>query len=335
MFSLEVLVAGSIVVALNLYMVLGGADYGGGVWDLFASGPRARQQRDLIDHAIGPVWEANHVWLILALTVLFTAFPVAFATMASLLHLPLLLLLIGIVFRGSAFAFRNYDTQDDRKYGAWSRVFSVSSLLTPVFLGITLGSIASGELLLIPGSFVDTYVRTWLAPFPLAVGLFALALFAFIAAVYLTVEAQHRLLREDFRIRSLCAGVFVGLMAAVVFLLAEQGAPELSVRLATSFWTWPLRVATGVAAIATFAGLATRRYHLARIGVVAQSSLILWGWALAQFPSLIMPDLSLYDSAAPRPTLVLLAIALAAGAMILVPSFAYLLRIFKSGSSQV
>src|SRR5262245_4343417 len=146
MASLEVLLAGGIVVALNLYMLMGGADYGGGVWDLLASGPRASRQRDLIAKAIGPVWEANHVWLILAITMMFTAFPSAFSTISTYLHLPLLLMLIGVVFRGSAFAFRSYDPHKERSGAAWGLVFSISSLLTPILLGITLGSIASGRL---------------------------------------------------------------------------------------------------------------------------------------------------------------------------------------------
>ena len=132
--SLDVFIAGSIVVALNLYMLMGGADYGGGVWDLLASGPRARRQRDLIAKAIGPVWEANHVWLILAITVMFTAFPLAFTTITTFLHLPLLLMLVGLVFRGSAFSFRSYDSE--RSHTTWGLVFSISSLLTPILRGL-------------------------------------------------------------------------------------------------------------------------------------------------------------------------------------------------------
>src|SRR5262245_61377750 len=199
MASLEVLLAGSIVVALNLYMLLGGADYGGGVWDLLASGSRARRQRELISKAIGPVWEANHVWLILAITVMFTAFPAAFSIIATFLHVPLLLMLIGIVFRGSAFAFRSYDVPNPEAYSRWSLVFSISSLLTPILLGITLGSIASGRLARTNGNFRETYVDPWLSPFPVAVGFFALALFAFLASVYLTLEASEKELRDDFR----------------------------------------------------------------------------------------------------------------------------------------
>ena len=320
--------------ALNLYMLMGGADYGGGVWDLLASGPRARQQRSLIAHAIGPIWEANHVWLILAITVLFTAFPVAFSTITTFLHVPLLIMLIGIVFRGSAFAFRSYDLPNARTEARWGRVFSVSSLFTPILLGVTLGGIASGRLGQTSTSFRAAYLDSWLAPFPLAVGFFALALFSFLAAVYLTVEAVESALREDFRRRALWSGVVVGVMALIVFLLAEEGAPVLRERMANSDWTWPLQIMTAIAAMAAFAALWSRRFHAARLAVIAQATLILWGWALAQFPNLIMPDISIQETAAPSSTLRLLVAALALGAVILLPSFIYLLRIFKSDETR-
>ena len=332
--SLEVLLAGSIVVALNLYMLMGGADYGGGVWDLLASGPRARQQRDLIAKAIGPIWEANHVWLILAITVLFTGFPPAFSTIATYLHLPLLLMLIGIVFRGSAFAFRSYDVPNPEAYSRWSLVFSISSLLTPILLGITLGSIASGRLVRPTGSFRETYVDPWLAPFPLAVGFFALALFAFLAAVYLTLEASKKEVREDFRRRSLWSGGLVAVMALVVFALAESGAPALRQAMLGSVWLWPLQITTAVAATLAYVSLWKRQFALARLAVIFQATLILWGWAMAQYPHLIMPDVSIQAAAAPLVTLKLLASALTVGAVILLPSFVYLLRVFKTKAAE-
>src|ERR1044072_6470542 len=131
---------------LVLYALLGGADYGGGVWDWFAFGPHARAKRSLIAEAISPVWEANHVWLILVIVVLFTAFPPAFAAIATALHIPITLLLIGIVLRGTAFTFRTYDVQRDDVQRRWSLVFSIASTITPILLGTTLGAIASGTI---------------------------------------------------------------------------------------------------------------------------------------------------------------------------------------------
>ncbi len=133
-----------IVAALNLYAVSGGADFGGGFWDLLARGPRAQRQRELIAHAIGPIWEANHVWLILAIVVLFTAFPPAFARVTTVLHIPLFLMLLGIIARGAAFSFRAYGDPARETQRPWGPVFAVSSLLTPLLLGVVLGAIASG-----------------------------------------------------------------------------------------------------------------------------------------------------------------------------------------------
>ncbi|HEV2845689.1 MAG TPA: cytochrome d ubiquinol oxidase subunit II, partial [Thermoanaerobaculia bacterium] len=180
-----------IVAALNLYAVSGGADFGGGFWDLLARGPRAQRQRGLIAHAIGPIWEANHVWLILAIVVLFTAFPPAFARVTTVLHVPLFLMLLGIIARGAAFSFRAYGDPKREMPRPWGPVFAVSSLLTPLLLGVILGAIASGRVTLADGFFAS-----WWRLFPFSVGLFALAMFAFLAAVYLAVEAEEGEMRE-------------------------------------------------------------------------------------------------------------------------------------------
>ena len=221
---LETIIAGVMIAALVLYALLGGADYGGGVWDLFAFGPRARAQRRLIAEAISPVWEANHVWLILVIVILFTAFPPAFAAIATALHIPITLLLIGIVLRGAAFTFRTYDVQRDDVQRRWSLVFSIASIITPILLGTILGAIASGTIRVENGSVTSGFFNSWLAPFPFAVGCFALALFAFLAAVYLTLETRERELQEGFRRRALASGVAVGLLALTVFMLAREGA---------------------------------------------------------------------------------------------------------------
>ena len=198
-----------ILAALVLYALLGGADFGGGIWDLLAWGPRKREQRALIEHAIGPIWEANHVWLILVVVVLFTAFPAAFAAVSIALFVPLVLLLLGIVLRGAAFTFRTYDRPDDRVQARWGAIFSGSSVLAPLVLGVVVGALASGRLR-VAADGAEPFA--WVAPFPLAVGLFAAALFAFLAATYLAVEAAGPL-REDFRRRALGAGVAVFLCA--------------------------------------------------------------------------------------------------------------------------
>src|SRR6267143_6168124 len=321
------------IAALIIYALLGGADYGGGVWDLFALGKRAPEQRELIAKAIGPVWEANHVWLILVIVVLFTAFPPAFAAISTALHIPLTLLLIGIVLRGTTFTFRAHDAQHDEVQRRWSLLFSIASIITPVLLGIVLGAIASGTIRVENGVVVSGFLKSWLAPFPFAVGFFALSLFAFLAAVYLTVEASQPELQEDFRMRALIAGFAVGILALIVFLLAGTGAPTVRAGISRSWWALALHLGTAVVAVGAFCSLWVRKYRLARICAAAQVTLILSGWAVAQFPYLIEPDMTIYSAAAPRATLQLLFVALAAGMLVLFPSYYYLFRVFKGEMS--
>jgi len=326
---LETIIAGVMIASLILYALLGGADYGGGVWDLFAFGRRAPEQRTLIAKAIGPVWEANHVWLILVIVILFTAFPPAFAAISTALHIPLTLLLIGIVLRGTTFTFRAHDAQRDNVQRRWSLVFSIASIITPLLLGITLGAVASGTIRVNNSSVTSGFSDSWLAPFPFAVGFFALSLFAFLAAVYLTLETLDYELQEDFRLRALVAGVAVAVLAWIVLLLAGTGAPTVLGGISRSWWALALHLFTAVFAVGAFYSLWTRTYRLAVVCAAAQVTLILLGWALAQFPHLVEPDITIASAAAPRITLQLLLGALAAGAILLFPSYYYLFRIFK------
>jgi cytochrome d ubiquinol oxidase subunit II len=320
-----------VVMALNAYVLLAGADFGGGVWDLLATGPRRSRQRDLIAHAIGPVWEANHVWLILVLVLLFTCFPPAFSRLAVTLHIPLTLMLVGIVLRGSAFVFRSYGSVDDRSQRQWGRVFAMASAVTPVLLGISLGAVASGRVTgWVPGGFRVAFVAPWLAPFPIACGLMALALFAFLAAVYLTVEAQgDEGVQEDFRRRALGAGAAL-FCAAGLTLVASGDAPEMRAGLLMSRQAIALQLLVAVAAIGALWALWVRRWRVARVAAAAQASLMIWGWGLAQYPDLLPGTLSIQQAAAPAITLKLVAGALVLGALVLLPSLAYLFRVFKS-----
>jgi cytochrome d ubiquinol oxidase subunit II len=179
---LERLIAAIMLASLILYALMGGADYGGGMWDLLASGSRAQRQRHAIVEAIAPIWEANHVWLILVIVLLFTAFPRAFSTMMVALHIPITAMLIGIVLRGSAFVFRKYDSTEDAVQRRWSTVFGVASFFTPFFQGLTLGALTTGDIHLAGDRVTTGFFAGWLTPFALTCGLFALALFAFLAA---------------------------------------------------------------------------------------------------------------------------------------------------------
>jgi len=330
MNSLPVLfVAAVLLISLTIYVLTGGADYGGGVWDLLATGPRKLQQRQLIARAIGPIWEADHVWLILIVVILFTGFPAAFAAIMTALNVPITLMLVGIVLRGSAFSFRSYGSGDSHARREWGRIFAIASLITPALLGITIGAIASGRVPKSPHQLSD-FVMPWLTPFCLSVGAFAVVMFAYLSATYAAYEAEDPELRDDFRLRAIAGGIGAGVMAVVVLLLSIDGAPRIWQGLTERVWMWPLFWITAVLALTALYGLWTRRYQFARFLAAGEVTLILWGWAFAQFPYLVVPDLTLYEAAAPRITMELLSLALIAGSLLLLPSYKYLLDVFKS-----
>jgi cytochrome d ubiquinol oxidase subunit II len=341
--GLPAIVAGVMVLALNAYLLTGGADFGGGVWDLLARGPRREAQRELVASAIGPIWEANHVWLVLVVVMLFTGFPAAFGLLGIVLHIPLSLMLVGIVLRGSSFVFRSYGGRGDGARRRWGRIFAVASLITPLLLGSIVGAIASGAAGAASGrlallgrgatggvSFADIYLAPWLAPFPLAVGALALAMFAFLAASYLAVATPDDALREDFRRRALASALAVFAAAVAGLLLARVHAPAVSAGLLAPGWALALQTATTVAAVTAIGALWTKRLRVARVAAAAQVSLILWGWVLVQYPFVVPPTMTLNDASAPRITLELLLVGLAGGFALLVPSLIYLYRTFAA-----
>ena len=331
MLSLEFCIACVMLISLIIYMLTGGADFGGGIWDLFATGRRAKAQRSLITHAIAPIWEANHVWLIVIVVLLFVAFPVAFAAISTALHIPLTLMLIGIVLRGTAFVFRTYDVQSDTTHRRWSRLFAIASVITPVMLGVTLGAVASGTIHVdVESGRVETdFISAWFAPFPFAIGLFALTLSALLAAVYLTLETEDTALREDFRRRALVAAVSVGVMAGLSFILSAEGAPAIRRGLGNAPWSIPFQILTGAVASWAIWTIWKRQFRLARILVPIQVTLIVFGWGLAQYPHLVTPDLTFSNTAAPDTVLRPLLIVLVVGGILLVPAFWYLYAVFK------
>ena len=318
----------AMVVALVAYVLLAGADFGGGIWDLLASGPRRQAQRTLVEQAIGPIWEANHVWLILVVVVLFTGFPAAFAAVSTTLFEPLTLLLVGIVLRGAAFTFRAYDRPDDRVQRRWGLVFSAASAIAPLLLGAVVGALASGHLRVDAEGMPAPGSGGWLTPFSAATGLFTAAIFAFLAATYLTVEARGAL-QEDFRRRAIGAAGAVFLGALATALLSWREAPLVFAGLTRRAWSLPLHLATAGAALTALRALFTRRFRLARLAAAAQAALIVLGWAASQHPYLVAPDVTIASASAPPATQRLLLAALAAGAVTLVPSLWLLLWVFK------
>ena len=326
--DLSTIAAGSILASLILYALLGGADFGGGVWDLFSRGPRSAARRLLIARAIGPVWETNHIWVIVAVVVLFTAFPQAFAVISISLFVPVTLMLAGIVLRGAAFAFHHYQLHEEGGRRRWGTIFAGASLLTPVLLGVIVGAVSSGDIGA-QSAAAEGASWAWIAPFPLAVGILTLAVFSYLAAVYLILETDDPALREDFRSLALrSSGVVAGLLA-VVPLLARRGAPDFFHALLGSGWSVGVVFLAASAAFGAFVALLFRAYALARACAAAQAALILVGWGAAQYPFLVRPDLSIPLAASPPATLRMILIALAGGAVFLLPSIFALLRVFK------
>ena len=303
--------------ALVAYAVLAGADFGAGIWDLLARGDRRAAHRAALAKAIGPVWEANHVWLIFLVVLLFTCFPAAYAQASVALFWPLHLVLIGIVLRGASFVFRAYAAGSDLTRQAWGGVFGASSALTPILLGMCLGALSTG----------DPY--QWWTPFPLAVGALALLICAYLAAVYLAWEADDPALRDDFRRRALIVWLIAGVASVAALLLARAEASHLW----TGLTSWPgiAFIAAGSAlAPISFGALSSRRFSLARYTCVAQIVALLAGWAAAQWPYLIYPDVTVTNAAAPVSTLSLTAWTLPFGLGALFPALWLLFRVFKS-----
>jgi cytochrome d ubiquinol oxidase subunit II len=314
MMTLAELMALVLLGALITYALLAGADFGAGVWDLARRGPQRDGQRRAIAEAIGPVWEANHVWLIFLIVILFTCFPPAYATASVALFWPLHLMLIGIVLRGASFVFRAYAATTATARERWGHVFGAASAITPVLLGICVGAIS-------------TDAARWRAPFPLATGALTLLICAYLAAVYLAWETRGAV-QEAFRRRAIMTWLAAGIASILALVLAYESAPRLWSRL-VSIPAGLVLVAGALLAPASLAALWRRHFDAARLLAALQVIVLLTGWGIAQWPYLIYPTLTVQQSAAPDETLRLVALTLPFGLAVLAPSLWYLFSVFK------
>jgi cytochrome bd ubiquinol oxidase subunit II len=321
--------------SLVAYAVFGGADFGAGAWDMLAFGPDADRQRQLIDQALGPVWETNHVWLIFLVVGLFSAFPSAFGALCIVLFIPLNLALIGSVLRGAAFVFRTHGlTRGRPAIRIWTRIFSFASIITPFFLGVSAAAVASGQIHIQGRDLQTNGGSLWLTPFALTIGFMAISLCATLAAVYLTVEAtdeKEGKLAEAFRWRGLIAGAVTAVLGALGLLLSLSEAPIL--------WQGmlhraiPLVIATMLIGLATAAALFFRYYRIARLLIVAETAFMLGSWGVSQIPYLVPPDVTVDGAAGPPSTLLLLLVGIIFGMIIILPSIYYLFYVFKLKNS--
>ena len=322
--------------ALIAYAVFGGADFGAGVWDLLAFGPNAERKHKLIDEALGPVWETNHVWLVFLVVGLFSAFPTPFSVIVIVLFIPLTLALIGTVLRGAAFVFRTHGLRSEKPwFRMWSRIFSFSSVLTPFFLVLSAAAVASGQIRA-RGVPIETNLGSlWLTPFALTIGLMAVALCATLAAIFLTVEATNNKeteLAEAFRWRGLIAGALTALLGALGLLLSSSYAPLLWRGMVGH--TLPLVIATMLIGLGAAATLFFRYYALARVLIVAETAFMLGSWGVSQIPYLLPPDVTVDGGAGAPSTLLLLLIGIIIGMALVLPSIWFLFYIFKLKSGE-
>lgn len=320
--------------SLLLYVLLGGSDYGAGILELLPAKPDVRaRQKHVINEAMGPVWEANHMWLILIVVILFMGFPKIFTTLMVALHIPMLALLLGIVVRGAAFTFRHYDAvQDERSQRVYTGLFGLSSLWTAVWLGIIAASLNRGVIDAKAATFWGAYVAPWWGWYPLAVGVFVAGIFAFLASIYLIAETAEPDLVRRFRRLAAVFNALVILAGGLVFV-ASFGERE---HLHTAFFRNPLTLAVMASATLLFVLLwvtvRARRGWLTRVVAGGQVGLILVGWLLLYAPNVIWTaegPLSFYALAAPPATLKQLVLALLVGSLFIFPSLFYLLRVFK------
>lgn len=327
-----------VLVGLTLYAVLGGADFGAGLWQLATlldprrSPPareRAERVREHAHHSMGPVWEANHVWLIFVLTVTWTAYPVAFGAIASTLEVPLLIAGVGIIFRGAAYALRT-GSSGPREQASIDTIFSLSSLLTPFALGTVVGAIVLRRVPV--GDAAGGLLTSWTAPAALLIGALTVAISAYMAAVYLAADAardgEHEL-RDRFRTRALGAGAAAGALAIALLPVLRADAHHLYQRLLAG----PGIIGVGISAlggIGTIALVLARRTAAARASAALAVAGLIIGWALAQEP-VILPHLTLRAAAAPPATLIALLAAIAMGVVVLFPSLGLLFSLQLRG----
>jgi len=314
-------------IGVSAYAVLGGADFGAGLWDLVAGGAeRGARARDLMDRAITPVWEANHTWLIFNLVVLWTAFPEAFGAIMTTLFVPLMLAALGIVLRGSGFAFRHVARRLEhrRLLGA---TFAFSSLLTPFFMGTAAGAIAAGE---VEAGGGGEQFGSWTGTTPLLVGALFVAGSAFIAAVFLVRDARRagdEVLAGYFRRRALASGALTGALAAAGLVVLHSDARFVYDGLTSE--ALPLVVLSGVCGLATLVLLIRDTPRFTRPLAVGAFVAVIWGWGAAQYPYLLPTSLKIDQAAAASETLVALLIVFVAAVLLVVPSLALLFSLHQ------
>lgn len=321
-----------IFMALSLlaYALFGGADFGAGIIEIFSG----KQTKHTITHAIAPVWEANHIWLILLVVILFMGFPLIYAQMSLYLHIPLVILLIGIVLRGTAFTFRHYDAVQDRSQTYYTLVFMVSSIIAPLLLGVITGALILGRINPEADNFYDTFMAPWFNVFCWVMGIFTCCLFSFLAAVYLIGEAEREEVKDRFFNIARNANIATVVSGGLVFAAAEWNGLSLAGMFLESLWALTAVVLATISQPLLWWSLVKRQVLMPRLIAGFQTLMILGAWFWVQYPVLLRYQngeyLGIFNTAAPEATMRQLALALLVGSLLILPALFYLLKTFKS-----
>lgn len=320
--------------AIVLYFLLGGADFGAGIIELFTSDRNKDRTRKTMYHAIGPIWEANHMWLIITVVILFVGFPEIYSSMCTYLHIPLLIMLLGITARGTAFAFRNYDAvKDDKTQGFYNRIFVYSSFVTPLFLGIIAGSAISRQIDLQATSFMSAYIYSWLNWFSVTVGLFTVALSGYLAAVYLIGETADINERARFVRKARIMNVLVVIFGGLVFIAAGIENIPLANWIFGNVVSLTAVISAAISLLALWLLIYYGKKKIVRVFAAFQVTMILLSVGYTHFPNLVMvkggQNLSLLANHAPDKTIEDLGLGLLIGSLLILPSLFYLFYSFQ------
>lgn len=319
--------------SILLYLLLGGADFGAGILELFTTEANKSRTRITMYRAIGPIWEANHMWLIIAIVILFVGFPAIYTTMSIHLHIPLTVMLLGIIARGTAFTFRHYDAVVDDMQNIYNRIFTWSSLITPLFLGIIAASSVAGTIDTTATGFLDAYIFSWLSWFSVAVGLFTVAICGFLAAIYLIGETDNETDKKRFIAKARSSNIAAVIAGSLVFIAAHAQNIPLE--------EWIFGNAIGITAItAATASLVLLWYWLQkgktqvlRILAAFQVTMILITTTSRHYPKIVLLKnggyLSSMEHMGHDKTIEALAIALLAGSLFILPALFYLIYSFQ------
>ncbi len=323
--------------SILLYLLLGGADFGAGIVELITPVKLREKMRSIAYDTIGPIWEANHMWLIITIVILFVGFPTIYTMLSVHLHIPLLLMLLGIIGRGTAFIFRHYDAVKDDMQRIYNIIFTYSSFITPLFLGIIAGSMIAGKINPNAATFYEGYIQPWFNYFSIAVGIFTVAICGFLAAVFLMGEAEDQEIKDAFTRQAKVLNIATVIAGGIVFLAAElEGISLMRDLIANPFTLTILLLATASLVLLWFY-LGKDKKVLTRLIAGFQISMILFAVGFHYFPDFIIlkggNNLSLYSAAAMGKPIITLGWALLIGGVFIIPSLVYLIYSFQRNRS--